>query len=50
MKMYIKNGVVKLKNKIVIEKENKNIFNPTEEMILADGWVEYVPSTIDTSL
>ena len=49
MKMYIKNGVVKLQNKIVIEKENRNIFNPTEEMLLENGWIEYIPPIIDTT-
>lgn len=48
MKMYIKNGVVKLQNKIVIEKENRNIFNPTEEMLLENGWIEYIPPIVDT--
>lgn len=47
MKMYIKNGVIKLQNKIVIEKEDRNIFNPTEEMLLEDGWEEYIPPVID---
>lgn len=47
MKMYIKNGVVKLQNKIVIEKENRNIFNPTEEMLLENGWIEYIPPIVD---
>lgn len=49
MKMYIKNGVVKLQNKIVIEKENRNIFNPTEEMLLENGWIEYIPPIVDTT-
>lgn len=55
MKQYTKNGEVKTRNQIVlrviktivkdgIEKElEMNVYNPTEEMILADGWVEYVP-------
>jgi hypothetical protein len=29
-------------NKIVIEKNGMCTYNPTEEMILEDGWVEYV--------
>lgn len=49
MKMYIKNGVITLQNKIVIEKKDRNIFNPTEEMLLEDGWVEYTPPVIDTT-
>lgn len=47
MKKYFKeiNGknVYKTRSQIVIEKDGMNTYNPTEEMILADGWVEYVP-------
>jgi hypothetical protein len=25
------------------------IFNPTEEMILEDGWIEYIPTIIEPS-
>lgn len=42
MKKYIKDGVVKTRNQIVIRKNGKNIYNPNEKMILEDGWVEYV--------
>lgn len=41
MKLYIKDSIVKPKNKIVIVKDGMNTYNPTEEMILADGWIEY---------
>ena len=34
--------VVKFANKIIIYKDDMQTINPTEEMILADGWVEYV--------
>lgn len=34
--------VVKHANKIIIEKEGLCTYNPTEEMILEDGWIEYV--------
>lgn len=37
--------VIKTRNQIVIERDGMNIYNPTEEMILADGWEEYVPPT-----
>lgn len=59
MKQYTKNGEIKTRNQIVlrvtktivkdgIEKEvDMNVYNPTEEMILADGWVEYVPPQVD---
>lgn len=49
MKRYIKDGKIKTRNQIVIKGQhtindkviNTNTYNPTEEMILADGWVEY---------
>ena len=54
MKRYIKDGIIKFRNQIVLhgtrtikgkdgkEKEVKTqIINPKEEMLLADGWVEY---------
>lgn len=34
--------VIKSGNQIVIKKNGMQIINPTEDMILADGWVEYV--------
>lgn len=55
MKRYIKDGQIKFRNQIVLhgtrtikgkdgkEKEVRTqIINPKEEMILADGWEEYV--------
>lgn len=42
MKQYIKNDVIKEQNKIVIIKNNMQYINPSEELILEDGWVEYV--------
>lgn len=49
MKQYIKEidgkRVIKTRNRIVIYKDGNQIINPTEEMVLADGWVEYVPPT-----
>lgn len=61
MKQYIKNGIIKYRNQIVLhgtrtikdkygnEKEVKTqIINPKEEQILADGWVEYVPPVVET--
>lgn len=51
MKQYIKDGVIKSRNNIVLRvtkeingKEVKlQVINPSEEAILADGWVEYIP-------
>ena len=30
-------------NKIVIIKDGMQTINPTEEMLLADGWIEHIP-------
>ena len=53
MKRYTKeiNGrqVVKYRHNIIISKDGMNIYNPTEEMLMADGWVEYIPQIADTS-
>ena len=49
MKRYIKEiggkNVIKTGNRIVIVKDGRQYINPSEEMILADGWVEYVAPT-----
>ena len=49
MKQYVKEidgkRVIKTCNRIVIFKDGKQIINPREEMVLEDGWVEYVPPT-----
>lgn len=63
MKRYTKNGQIKTRNQIVIKGQriikdkdgnekvvSTNTYNPTEEMILADGWVEYVPPTVEPSV
>lgn len=46
MKRYVKtidgNQVIKPANKIIINKDGMDTYNPTEEMILSDGWVEYI--------
>lgn len=46
MKKYVKKidgkNVYKTRSHIVITKDGMNIYNPSEEMILSDGWVEYV--------
>jgi hypothetical protein len=57
MKRYIKDGIIKSRNNIVLKvtkeingKEMKlQVINPTEEMILADGWEVYTPPTIEPS-
>ena len=64
MKRYIKDGQIKFRNQIVLhrtrtikgkdgnEKEVRTqIINPKEEMLFADGWVEYVtPEPTDEEL
>lgn len=46
MKRYIKEidgkEIIKYSNKIIIIKNGFQIINPTEEMILEDGWAEYI--------
>ena len=42
MKQYIKDDKVKLKNEIVICRDGVQVINPTEEMLLADGWNIYL--------
>jgi hypothetical protein len=46
MKIYLKkegeNLLKKTLKEIVIRKDGRVTYNPTEEMVLADGWVEYV--------
>lgn len=49
MKRYTKQidgkSVRKSLKEIVVKKNGKQTFNPSEEMVLADGWVEYVAPT-----
>lgn len=55
MKQYIKDGVIKSRNNIVLKvtreingKEYKlQVVGPSEEAILADGWVEYIPPKVE---
>lgn len=55
MKQYIKDGIVKSRNNIVLKvtkeingKEYKlQVVGPSEEAILADGWVEYIPPKVE---
>ena len=41
--LYIKDGTIRDKSRIIIIKDNFQIINPTEEMVLADGWISYSP-------
>ena len=42
MSLYIKNGTVKSLHKIVLIKDDMQIFNPTPEMVEENGWVKYI--------
>ena len=46
MKQYTKQidgkTVIKKRQEIVIRNDGRVTYNPTEEMVLADGWAEYV--------
>lgn len=42
MKLYKKNNEIKTQRQIVIRKDGMATYNPTDEMILADGWIEYI--------
>ena len=42
MRMYVKDGVIRSRNKIVLVLDSKQIINPSEEEILSNGWIEYV--------
>lgn len=54
MKQYIKDGMIKYRNNIVLrvmrvvdgKEVMMQVINPSEEMVLADGWVEYVPPVV----
>lgn len=50
MKRYIKDGKIKRRNEIVIRKDGMNTYNPTEEMILADGWEEYITPVYEPTI
>ena len=45
MKRYIKDGQIKFRNQIVIRQGGRQYINPQEDMIIADGWEEYIEPT-----
>lgn len=47
MKQYIKDGIVKDANRIVIKKDGMQIFNAPHEMLIEDGWVEYIHPKVE---
>lgn len=40
---YIKDNIIRERHRIVIVKDGLQTVNPTEEMVLADGWQPYTP-------
>lgn len=43
MELYIKQNKIKQRKNINIVVDGMRIFNPTEDMLLQDGWEKYVP-------
>lgn len=50
MKRYIKDNIIKPQNRIIVIKDDLQYINPSEEMILEDGWVEYEIKYTDEEL
>lgn len=46
-KLFIKNNQIKPQHRIIVVVDGKQVINPTEEQIIADGWVEYVPQVAE---
>ena len=40
--LYKKDGKIKERSRIIIFKDDQQIINPTDEMVIADGWVKYI--------
>lgn len=55
MKQYIKDGVIKARSNIVLrvtkeingKEVNLQVINPNHDMLIADGWVEYIPPKVE---
>lgn len=45
-KLFIKDGVISPANRITIKKDGCQIFNPSEDLILEDGWALYEPEPV----
>lgn len=50
MKLYIKDNIVRPQNKIIVIKDEFQYINPSEELILEDGWLEYEIKYTDEEL
>lgn len=47
MKKYTKNDQIKPQHRIIVSVNGKQVINPSEEQILADGWKEYTPQVAE---
>lgn len=47
--LYIKNGIIRNKRSIVIEKDGFIVVNPSIDDVIADGWSEYSGNIPDTN-
>lgn len=50
MKRYIKDGKIKTRTQIVLIQGERQIINPSEELLLSNGWEEYVPIVKENTL
>ena len=48
MKHYIKENKVKLQCETIVVLNGKQIINPTEEQLIADGWQVYTPVPVES--
>ena len=42
MKQYIKDNEIKSRNEIIVRRNGMQTICPSEDLLLADGWVEYI--------
>lgn len=45
-KLYTKGDLIKSRNQIIINIDDRQIINPSNEMLINDGWVEYTPEQL----
>lgn len=45
--LYIKNGIIRDRSRIVVINGDFQIINPTDEMVIADGWEVYTPVPVE---
>lgn len=47
--LYIKNGVIRDRSRIIVISGDFQVINPTDEMVIADGWEVYTPTPTEPS-